>query len=154
MRCRIQQRLLIVASALILSGVLLSQRAEARAEAKSRYTKSQTYSGALRYLRVDLGYEVVEKDPQVAYLIFRYTPPNQDRTTNGSIEIIENRDDVRVLVQLPQMPSYHETVLRDGLMRKLRREYGEPPPRKPDKPDEPDEPEKPSKPDEPEKPDS
>jgi hypothetical protein len=29
------------------------------------------------------------------------------------------------------MPSYHETVLRDGLMKKLRTEYGTPPKKKP-----------------------
>ena len=57
------------------------------------------------------------------------------KALGGELELVvhfENHEDVRVLVQLPQMPRYHETVLRDGLMKKLRREYGEPPPRKPD----------------------
>ncbi len=118
--------------------------ADADAEARCTYSKGQTYSAALRYLRVDLGYEVVEKDPDAAYLLFRYTPMGRREPTNGSIEIVENRDDVRVVVQLPQMPHYHETVLRDGLMAKLQKEYGDPPPppkKPPPKPkDEPDAP--------------
>ncbi len=117
-------------AALALAGVLLAVGAQARVEARSGYSKAQTFSGALRYLRVDLGYEVVEKDPEAAYLIFRYQPPGGRQTSNGSIEVIETEQNVKVLFQLPQMPRYHETVLRDGLMRKLREEYGEPPPRK------------------------
>jgi hypothetical protein len=117
-------------AALALAGVLLAVAAHARVEARSGYSKQQTFSGALRYLRVDLGYEIVEKDPDAAYLIFRYQPPGRRQTSNGSVEVIETAQTVKVLVQLPQMPRYHEAVLRDGLMRKLREEYGEPPPRK------------------------
>ena len=118
--------------ALAVAGLLLAVAAQARVEARSGYSKQQTFSGALRYLRVDLGYEIVEKDPEAGYLIFRYQPPGRQPTSNGSIEVIETEQTVKVLLQLPQMPRYHETVLRDGLMRKLREEYGEPPPRKPE----------------------
>jgi hypothetical protein len=38
---------------------------------------------------------------------------------------------VHVIVQLPQMPKYHEQVLVDDLARKLRQEYGEPPAKRP-----------------------
>ena len=121
---------MLIVAALALAGLLLAVGAQARVEARSGYSKAQTYSGALRYLRVDLGYEIVEKDPDAAYLIFRYQPPGRRQTSSGSIEVIQTKHDVKVLFQLPQMPRYHETVLRDGLMRKLREEYGEPPPRK------------------------
>ena len=120
--------------ALALAGVLGADFAEARAEADSDYTKAQTYNGALRFLRVDLGYEVVEKDPDAAYLLFRYEPAGRrGNPTNGSVEVIEAKGRVKLFVQLPQMPSYHEVVLRDGLLKKLRQEYGEPP-KKPDPP--------------------
>ena len=36
---------------------------------------------------------------------------------------------VRVVIQLPQMPRYHEQVLLDSLVRKMRQEYGDPPDR-------------------------
>jgi hypothetical protein len=124
------------ACALALAASLASGGAEARVEAESEYTKAQTYSGALRYLRVDLGYEVVERDPDAAYLIFRYTLTGQNkRSTNGTIEVVETRTGVKLLVQIAEMPEYHERMLRDGLLKKLRVEYGAPPPRKADRPE-------------------
>ncbi|MCA9597092.1 MAG: hypothetical protein KC776_27450 [Myxococcales bacterium] len=121
---------LLGAAGLVLASVMSATGASARVEGDSEYSKALTYNGALRYLRVDMGYEVVEKDPDAAYILFRYEPPGHKQPTNGSVEIVETRDDVKVFVQLPQMPSYHETVLRDGLMKKLRTEYGAPPKKK------------------------
>ena len=110
---------------LVPLALLCAGGADARVEAESHYTKAQTYSGALRYLRVDKGFEVLEKDPDAAYLIFRYEAPNPPKSSStGTIEIIEAEERVRVLVQLPKMPEYHERILKDGLLRKLREEYG------------------------------
>lgn len=129
-------RLLILVGLLVAGTLLLGLPARARVEAESGYSKAQTYSGALRYLRVDLGYEVVEKDPDAAYLVFRYLPPGQPKSAStGTVEVVDRGDGVRVFVRLPSMPEYHEVVLRDGLMKKLRDEYGAPPARKaPEKP--------------------
>lgn len=105
--------------------------ASARVEADSDYSKAQTFNAAFRYVRVDLGYEVVEKDPDVGYLLFRYEPPGRKNApTQGSIEVVESKERVKIVIQLPQMPTYHETTLRDGLLKKLRAEYGEPPKKK------------------------
>jgi len=124
---------LCLASALPLG--LSSQPAEARVEDNSAYSKAQTFSGALRYLRVDLGYEIVEKDPDAAYLLFKYVPSGQREPTNGSIEIVQSEGKVKVFVQLPRMPEYHERMLSTGLAKKLKSEYGEPtkPAKKPTK---------------------
>jgi hypothetical protein len=124
---------------LMLGGLLLTAPAAGRVDASSAYSKAQTYSGALRYVRVDLGYEVVEKDPEAAYLIFKYTAPGQAKgsTVSGTLEVVEASGGVRVFVSLPRMPEYHERVLRDGLLKKLRDEYGSPPQaakKPPDKP--------------------
>lgn len=119
------------AAASLLCGVLVVSGARARVEAESDYTRAQTYNGALRYLRVDLGYEVVEKDQDAGYILFRYEPPGRrGNPTNGSIEVLESKERVKLVIQLPQMPTYHETTLRDGLLKKLRTEYGEPPKKK------------------------
>jgi hypothetical protein len=111
--------------------------AGARVDGSSAYTKVQTYSGALRYVRVDLGYEVLEKDPEAAYLIFKYLPPGASKTSTvtGTLEVIEAGGGVRVFVNLPRMPEYHERIFRDGLLKKLKDEYGAPPPsaKKPEK---------------------
>jgi hypothetical protein len=123
----------VVALALVL--VFSAAGVGARVEADSEYTKAQTYSGALRYLRVDLGFEVVEKDPEAAYLVFRYVPPGQPKNDSlGTLEIVDAGDHVRVFVRIPRMPEYHERVLRDGLLRKLKDEYGPPLPHKPEPP--------------------
>jgi len=129
----------LLAVALLAFGVLLASAAGARVEGDSEYSKAQTFSGALRYLRVDLGYEVVEKDADSAYLVFKYEVPGPAKSeTFGTVEVVESGEHVRVFVRIPKMPEYHERVLRDGLLRKLRDEYGPPAPRKPDKPDKPD----------------
>jgi len=108
--------------------LLLSQRATARVSGESEYTKAQTYSAALRYLRVDLGYEVTERDADAAYLIFRYQLPGHNKATaTGTLEIVDADAHVKLFVQIPAMPEYHERVLRDGLVRKLHDEYGTPP---------------------------
>jgi hypothetical protein len=120
--------LVLVAAFLVVAAVLESGFAEARAEGTSDYSKTQTFTGALRYVRVDLGYDVIEKDLDAGYLMFRYEPPGRrGRPTHGSVEIVEAKGRVMLYVKLPQMPSYHEVVLRDGLLKKLREEYGDPP---------------------------
>lgn len=114
----------------MLATTTLAAPAAGRVDGNSPYTKAQTYSGALRYVRVGLGYEVVEKDPEAAYLIFRYTPPgaNKDGSVTGTVEVVEASGGVRLFVNLPRMPEYHERLLRDGLLKKLRDEYGVPRP--------------------------
>src|SRR3954470_8600262 len=116
-------------TAIVLAAVLfMAPRATARVGGDSEYTKQQTYSAALRYLRVDLGYEVTERDPDAAYLIFRYQLPGQGKATaTGTGEIVDADGHVKLFVQIPTMPEYHERVLRDGLVKKLHDEYGEPP---------------------------
>jgi len=132
----LRPRALVLVSVVCLAAFLVVGRARARVEADSGYTKLQTYSGALRYLRVDLGYEVVEKDPDAAYLIFRYAPNGQPKSAStGTVEIVATDSRVKLFVQIPRMPEYHERVLRDGLMKKLREEYGSPVPRSDKKPE-------------------
>jgi hypothetical protein len=115
--------------AVVLSLIVAwAPRAGARAEVEVSYTREQTFSAALRYLRVDLAYDVTEKDPDAAYLLFSFAAPELDgKSAHGSIEIVQRESSVRVFVNLPQLPSYHEEVLKRGLLDKLRSEYGEPP---------------------------
>lgn len=128
-----------------LACALAATTAGARVDGSSSYSKAQTYSGALRYVRVDLGYEVVEKDPDAAYLIFKYTMPGQTKASavTGTLEVVEASGGVKVIVSLPRLPEYHERVFRDGLLKKLREEYGAPPAAKKPAPEKPA-PEKPA----------
>lgn len=117
----------------VLVGLSATPPCAARTEARSPYTKTQTFSAALRYLRVDLEYEITEQDPDAAYLLFQYVEPGRKASRNGAIEIVEAPGTIKVLVQLANVPSYYETHLRDGLLRKMEEDYGPAPERPPQK---------------------
>jgi len=114
----------------------------AKAEATSPYTLGQTYGATLRMLRVDLGLEIIEKDPDASYILFRYRLlEDPKRVVDGAIELVELADRVKIVVKLHQLPESHERVLRDRLVKKLRDDYGEPPKRRaPEKQPEPPQP--------------
>ena len=113
---------------------LVTSLAWARTEGEVRYTKAQAYSGALRYVRIDRGYEVTERDADSAYVMFKYVPLGQKSAAFGAIEVLDSGDSVKIFVSLPKMPSYHEIALRDGLIKRLREDYGEPKAREPKTP--------------------
>jgi len=122
----------LVAVLLISSGPG-SREAAAKVSFDSPYTLAQTFNAALRLLRVDLGLTVTERDPAVAYILFDYkSSETSQRAVPGSVEMLEAGRNVKVIVQLNQMPRYHEQALSDALGRKLRSDYGDPNPRKPD----------------------
>ena len=109
--------------------------AEARTEAMVHYTKAQVYSGALRYLRVDLDYPVSERDADAAYLLFEHPlRGSSDKSARGAIELVETGRGIRVYVSIPQLPEYQEDLFKRGLIHKLRAEYGAPVRRAPQPP--------------------
>jgi hypothetical protein len=124
----------------ILSGIavtgaiaLTAPGADARSTLESPYGYDRTWNAALRLVRVDNGWKVTEKDDQNGYLLFEYKSPESVKPISGSLELVRGRDGdgpVSVLVQLPQMPQYHEQVMLDALSSKMKREYGDPPDRR------------------------
>jgi hypothetical protein len=113
--------------AVLLSGTT----AEGKSAYDSHYGFDRTWNAVLRLVRVDLGLKVLEKDEKSGFLLFEYRTTESQKVSNGSIELIRGTgarpDDVKVVAQLTQMPRYHEQVLLDGLARKMREDYGEPP---------------------------
>jgi hypothetical protein len=105
--------------------------AEAKSTYESPYGYERTWNAALRLVRVDNGWKITEKDETNGYLLFEYAAPQSSKATAGSLELVRGREPeaatVSVLVQLPQMPHYHEQVILDALASKMRREYGDPP---------------------------
>jgi len=108
------------------AGLIALPDATARASFDSPYTLEQTYNTALRYVRIDRAYKVTEKDPAAAYVLFEYRD-TAGKDSPGAIELVPTPQAIKVVVQLPKMPRYHEQVLADGLAKKLRDELGEPP---------------------------
>jgi hypothetical protein len=128
-------------AAMALAGLATLCWITADAQAKASYTcpysLTQTYSAALRLIRVDNGFAVTERDPDAAYLMFEYeSRESGSRVTPGAIEMVPNGEGVMVVVKLPKMPRYHEEVLLDALKRKLQFDYGEPPSKQKPKADE------------------
>jgi hypothetical protein len=117
---------------LALAFALGSEPAAAKSAYESTYGYDRTWNAGMRLVRVDLGLKIAEKDEGAGYLLFDYTSPEGGKKpVPGSMEFVRSRDTgaVRVIVQIPQMPGYHEQVLVDHLARKLRTEYGDPPKR-------------------------
>jgi hypothetical protein len=118
---------LAVAAAIVLTG----QPAAARTSYDSAYGFDRTWNAAIRLVRVDMGLKLLEKDDTTGYLMFEYRAPGTGgKASPGSMEFVRSREPdapVRVVVQLPQMPSFHEQVLLDSLVKKMHTEYGEPP---------------------------
>ncbi len=117
-----------------IAAVALPERpASAKSAYDSAYGFDRTWNAGLRLVRVDLGLKVTEKDDSNGYLLFDYrSPESGQKPVPGSMEFIKGKDgQVRVVVQIAQMPGYHEQVLVDSLSRKLRNEYGDPPKKPP-----------------------
>lgn len=110
--------------------------AAARKHQDFAYRFEDVWSASVRMVRVDMRFPVRDQDPSIGYLLFEYQ--DRGRTHPGSIELVRfaerGQDKVKVVVQIPAMPSYIEQMMLDRLARKLVEELGEPPPppRRPD----------------------
>lgn len=89
------------------------------------YSQKQVYSAAIRYLRIDLRYEIIERDPDAAYVLFEHQPSGKNSPRFGAVEIVKLQEGVRLVVRMPEQPSYQEAMFRDGLLKKLRADYGD-----------------------------
>ncbi|MEI8258643.1 MAG: hypothetical protein WCJ30_23465 [Deltaproteobacteria bacterium] len=119
----------IVAATLSLAAALARPAAaNARATEDERYTFDLTWNAAVRLIRVDMGFAIIERDRDTGFVVFTYT--DAGRATPGSLELIRTRiggvDACRVVVNVPQMPTYVERHLLTRLARKLHDEYGDP----------------------------
>jgi hypothetical protein len=127
------RRLKVLGSAVFIASVTalgIARLADAKATYESPYGYSRTWNAAMRLVRVDNGWKVTEKDEANGYLLFEYRSLQNAKVSAGSIELVRSQDSdgpVSVVVQLPQMPHFHEQVIVDGLAAKMRREYGDPP---------------------------
>jgi hypothetical protein len=127
--------------------------AHARREQVFRYQYARVWSAALRMMRVDYESAITEKDADSGYFLFTF--PQDGKQNPGSAELVRVNeggvDSVRVVLQVPALPSYVEQMLLDRLKRKLTEEFGDPivPVKKPKADDDQPEPPPDGKPQEP-----
>ena len=110
--------------------LLLPAVAGAKKTEDFRHTYEQVWGAAIRLIRVDQGYPIKDRDETVGYFLFDYQ--DDGRAHPGSVELIRIEENgapkIRVVMQIPAMPSYIERMLLDKLEKKLGHDYGEPPP--------------------------
>jgi hypothetical protein len=104
--------------------------ARARVQEDFTYAWAQVWQASVRLVRVDLNCELTDRDPDIGYVTFEY--PDRGRTHHGSLELVRTTgadgvERVRVVAQIPSMPSYVERMMIDRLTRKLRDDFGAPP---------------------------
>jgi hypothetical protein len=105
--------------------------AEGRVQESCAYTRAQVFQSALRFIRVDNGFPLTEKDEASGYLLFEYPTGEGSETTLASFEVIEQASAVQFVVRIPKLAEHHERLLVRRFIDKLRSEYGDPPEQKP-----------------------
>ena len=115
---------------LVAVALLAPASSHAKKTQDFRHTYDQVWGAAVRLIRVDQGYPIKDRDQSVGYFLFDYE--DDGRMYPGSVELVRIEDQgggqIRVVIQIPAMPSYIERMLLDKLQRKLVDEYGEPAP--------------------------
>ena len=94
------------------------------------YPIEQVWPTAIRYLRVDRGFEIGDHDREAGYVLFSFTLPDQ-RKGNGSLEMFETTDpsgrpSVSVAVNTAVGPVHMPNAILDGIASKVRAERGQP----------------------------
>lgn len=108
--------------------------AEARTARIYSYPLEQVWPAALRFLRLDEGGTIVEKDAEAGYVVFELAPEGHDEPKSrivGTLELARTQDDdgrqaTKALLHLRNRPSYREQAMLERLARKLLDELGDP----------------------------
>ena len=106
------------------------------------YPMDQVWPTAVRYLRVDRSYVIVDRDPEVGYLLFEFPVGrggSADKTGRGSLEMFakpdaSGRTGVQLKVTTDRGPPHLPHAVGEGIASKLRAERGLPPPPPPKPP--------------------
>lgn len=113
-----------------LAVFVAADAAWARAEKTLAYARESVWPAAVRFIRVDEGLKIVEKDGDAGYVLFELR--EEGKTFRGSLEVItvvvDGRNVVRFVMQIEDRPTWIEVAMLQRLERKLRTELGSPSP--------------------------
>ena len=99
------------------------------------YPLEQVWPTTLRYLKVDRGYTLVDRDAEAGFILFdipvRRPGATEEQVAHGSIEMFATTDmagraAVKVAVKTDSGPSHLPHAIAEGLATKLRTERGAP----------------------------
>ncbi|MES1209851.1 MAG: hypothetical protein ABUS79_28280, partial [Pseudomonadota bacterium] len=107
--------------------------AHARSVQSVPYPAPDLWATSIRFLRVDRGFPIREKDESAGYVLFDYLEGG--RSYHGALELIaapdvDGRAGAQLVVSIPDLPHRYETGLLDRLAAKIRDERGPPVPRR------------------------
>ena len=113
-----------LASALPIPGLAMLKH-----QRQVSYPMHQVWPTAIRYLRVERGYDIEDKDETSGYILFTF--PHGDKMASGSLEFLEDEDSigrpaVTMISSTQRGPSHLPYTLLDGIATKLREERGQP----------------------------
>jgi hypothetical protein len=105
------------------------------------YPIDHVWPTAIRYLRIDRGFEITDRDRDAGYLLFEF-PLEEKRIGSGSVEMFEavdasGRPSVSISVNTGAGPVHLPNSILDGIAAKVRAERGQPSPPPPPKQEEP-----------------
>jgi len=130
---------LALACAVVLAATLAllgARAAYAKAERTAHWKYEQVWPAAVRFLRVDEGLAIVEKDSEAGYVIFRIKDDGKEY--EGALEIVRKvvarRPSVHLKMRIEDRPDYMAAGILRRMVYKLREELGPPPPAPPEPP--------------------
>ncbi len=102
----------------------------ARSQKTLAYPRPESFSTAVRFIRVDEGLKLIEKDNDAGYVLFELH--EEKKTFRGSLEVIDvvqdGRHAVRFVMTIEDRPEWQELQMLQRLEQKLRAELGAPAP--------------------------
>jgi hypothetical protein len=96
------------------------------------YPFDQVWPSAVRYLRIDRGYKITERDSDAGFILFSF-PVGAETPGSGSVEMLKTLDaagrpSVEMRISTQAGPSHLPHTLLEGIAAKVRAERGQPPP--------------------------
>jgi len=121
------RRLGVFISACMLAGAVSS--ATAKTERSTTHSLKKVWPTAVRHIRVDENFAIVEKDRETGYIVFEVK--DEGKVYSGALEVVPTRDGghpvVLLKLSIHDRPSYMEDAVLDRLLDKLYREHGDGP---------------------------
>jgi hypothetical protein len=109
-------------------GLLTPLPGYAKREQVFSYPYTRVWTAAVRLMRVDFEANITEKDRDDGYFLFEY--PERGKNVPGSMELVAQKqgdyESVRVVLQIPALPTYVENMILERLAKKLEQEFGAP----------------------------
>ena len=121
--------LLLLCSVALVFSLVGAGDADAKTSRKVSHAYEKVWPISVRFLRIDEGHKVLEKDMDNGYLLFEVS--EEGKRFQGSIEVIRrkdesNRDAVELVLTIKDRPSYMEHGILDRMLLKIRKELGHP----------------------------